>query len=99
MSTETQKQKFTGWPWEHNGECLIYGQSAEEDSECPFVADTARDGASHVYTEEERANARLCAAAPELLAALECYMNGVEIIDGQDITSFAIAAIKKAYGE
>ncbi|HWG41177.1 MAG TPA: hypothetical protein VN688_00205 [Gemmataceae bacterium] len=49
-------------PWEHHGNCLIYGQcSGDDDDEGPFVADVCNH--PNVYTEQERANARRIVAA------------------------------------
>lgn len=46
---------------------------------------------------EHRANANLIASAPELLEALECCLEFIELPD--DCAEKAIAAIKKAKGE
>ncbi|HWG42673.1 MAG TPA: hypothetical protein VN688_07795 [Gemmataceae bacterium] len=50
-------------PWEHHGNCLIYGQCSgdDDDDEAPFVADVCNN--PNVYTEQERANARRIVAA------------------------------------
>jgi hypothetical protein len=49
------------------------------------------------FEADEKA-ARLISAAPELLNILKAMMQGIEIIDEQDITSAALVAIAKAEG-
>ena len=69
----TQAQHTKG-PWEDNGAGLIYGQVSGDDDEAPFVADCCKDGGSGDYDAEEVANARLIAAAPDLLEALQLLL-------------------------
>jgi hypothetical protein len=61
----------TPGPWEDNGIGLIFGQASGNAEEAPFIADVCKDGPGGFYSDEEQANARLIAAAPELLTALE----------------------------
>jgi hypothetical protein len=60
-------------PWEHGDNGLIYGQCGEDDVEAPFVCDVIKDSAMQalgILSPVEEANARLIAAAPELLEAI-----------------------------
>ena len=59
------------------------------------------DGAASQEAEETRANARLIAAAPDLLDALEYMVNTCPAIDpsGEDAHTRARYAIAKATGE
>lgn len=86
------KTQHTPGPWEDNGNGLIYGQSSAD--EAVFVADVCRD--PNAYTEQERVNAGLIAAAPKLLAALEAVClalvpdrvkHGVTHINGECVAS------------
>ena len=53
----------------------------------------------HLSNDEALANARLIAAAPDLLAALELLMNGwISITTSSDTLEIAFAAINKARG-
>jgi hypothetical protein len=68
----------TPGPWEHGDNGLIYGQCREDDAEAPFVCDVIEDSAMQalgILSPVEEANARLIAAAPELLEALEEIYN------------------------
>ncbi len=53
-------------------------------------------------TDEDKANAQLITAAPELLEALRALMENYEIVDGLGFNMFAVTkalrAIKKATG-
>jgi protein-arginine kinase activator protein McsA len=61
----------TPGPWQDNDAGLIYGQVTGDDDEAPFVCDCCAEPGSGEYTEREKANARLIAAAPQLLDALQ----------------------------
>jgi enoyl-CoA hydratase/carnithine racemase len=65
----------TPGPWEDNGDGLIYGQCSGDDDmeEAPLVADVCNVASD--YTDQERANARLIAAAPSLLAACQMVVD------------------------
>jgi hypothetical protein len=65
----TQTTKHTPGPWQDNDAGLIYGQVSADDDEAPFICDVCDNQPD--YTEREKANARLIAAAPELLTALK----------------------------
>ena len=95
-------------PWEDNGNGLIYGQCSGDDDEAPFVADVCTN--PNVYTEQERTNARLIAAAPELLEILRAVaelrrmwrsedeaetIDSIQFMDGLDVLEVD-AAIAKA---
>jgi len=54
---------------------------------------------NNTVTDEMKANARLIAAAPEMLEALEWLMNPKDQLDEQDALDAASAAIAKAKGE
>ena len=94
MKTNTQ---HTPGPWN-------VGDDSPNDYEGPII-DT-RDRAVAVITidhetestPEDRANARLIAAAPELLAMLERVLDGVLRLPPLDIEQ-ALAAIIKATGK
>jgi len=61
----------TPGPWQDNDAGLIYGQVTDDEDEAPFVCDCCNEPGSGEYTEREKANARLIAAAPDMLEALE----------------------------
>ena len=65
----TQTAQHTPGPWQDNDAGLIYGQVTGDDDEAPFICDVCDNQPD--YTARERANARLIAAAPEMLEALE----------------------------
>jgi hypothetical protein len=81
-------------PWEDNGNGLIYGQCSGDDDEAPFVADVCND--PNDYTEQEQANGRLIAAAPELLAACRMVVERWERGDLAEAARACSAAITKA---
>lgn len=93
--------KHTPGPWSQDK----YGNVISADKETIKVEGVSLSGRS---TEETRANARLIAAAPELLAALEAMLEAVrQNIDGIPPTAdqifakaghSAVAAIAKATG-
>ena len=92
--------KHTPGPWFITGsmtkyvEARIPGRMIQEVAACgPTAAD---DG----YGEQQMANARLIAAAPELLDALEEVVQWLELGDHEgQMHSKARAAIAKAKGE
>lgn len=96
----------TPGPWEHGNNGLIYGQCAEDDVEAPFVCDVIEDSAMQalgMLSPIEEANARLIAAAPELLDALTHTLDFLHANDdGEDDVRWRIekaqAAIAKATG-
>jgi hypothetical protein len=65
----TKITQHTAGPWEANAAGLIYGHVGHDEDEAPFVCDVCVSPLE--YTEAERANARLIAAAPELLEAAD----------------------------
>ena len=58
-----------------------------------------RDGSYVISVEEAEANARLCAAAPDLLDALRAMITPTDPRTEDEILSQAFAAIAKATGE
>lgn len=70
--------QHTPGPWQDNEAGLIYGQVADDGDEAPFVADCCVNPGSGEYTDQERANARLIAAAPMLLTALQMIADDSE---------------------
>ena len=62
--------QHTPGPWNTDANCIVSGQSNQENADC-FVADCSQHGETENYTLQELANARLAAAAPDLLAALQ----------------------------
>jgi len=90
----TNTLKFTKSPWEDNGNGLIYGQCSGDDDEAPFVADVC--DSPDVYTDQERANARLIENAPAMLEALrlaQSALNTAPRFRVGDTDSYKIAAI------
>jgi len=69
----------TPGPWQDNEAGLIYGQVSGDDDEAPFVADCCNKPGSGEYTTQEKANARLIAAAPLLLEILRTKARDKEI--------------------
>lgn len=94
--------KHTPGPWwidEHSAEVYGQGRAKEDASRC-IVQFSER------FTKQERADARLIAAAPELLSALvECLpllevaCESTDDPDASDKYERACAAIAKAQGE
>lgn len=98
---------FTPGPWKAHTIKTDYG--------LPYTPVSAKTLLARVYSEafgdheESEANARLIAAAPDLLEALESYVTTMAIAGGGDKALFmaairdadnkARAAIKKATGE
>jgi protein-arginine kinase activator protein McsA len=64
-------QKYTPGPWQYNDAGLIYGQINGEQNEALFVCNVCNEPESDKYSEQEKANARLIATAPELLDLLQ----------------------------
>lgn len=96
-------QTHTPGPWEDNGAGLIYGQVQGDDDEAPFVADVCNNGGAGIYSEQEKINARLIAAAPELLEALDNLAEHIDSKSGDfamraHFLKEAFAAIAKARG-
>jgi len=79
----TQTKNYTKGPWDDNDAGLIYGQVSGDTDEAPFVCDCCENGGSGIYTEQERANARLIAAAPELLESLSLLIDQIESLHDQ----------------
>lgn len=65
----TQTARHTPGPWHDNDAGLVYGQGSGGDDEAPFVCDVCEDQPD--YTEREKANAALIAAAREMPAPLK----------------------------
>jgi hypothetical protein len=111
MTTEQNKSppEHTPGPWVNGDNGLIFGQIGDnqEAHEAPFICDVIPAGAADragigETTPEEKANANLIAAAPELLEALEgiaSYMiDSLGMEHDRDVIK-AMAAIAKARGQ
>lgn len=86
--------KGTPGPWQEKGS-TIYG-----DGRMSPVADVVHfhpDGTS--WTPDDRANARLIAAAPDLLEAVQVLLMSCTYREGGEAHRRAEAAIAKALGE
>lgn len=82
------KTSYTLGPWARESDGFIYaGDEAVASPNC----------SANLDIEEREANARLIAAAPELLEALDAIFNGTGMT-GENM-DLARAAIKKAKGE
>jgi len=99
--------KHTSGPWNVHGTnetgTLIASDAAEHENITASIAVAQPRGEE--WTKEEEANARLIAAAPELLAALESVCNWADMFrdslayeSGRSQIDAARAAIQKATG-
>lgn len=99
---ETKKAQFTPGPWGIESETRSASGSELVVTEANggfSVAEAAHDGAGFSYSMA-RANARLIAAAPDLLAALESLKTSIRTRSNHvDALNAAAAAIAKARGE
>ena len=98
MSTPTT---FTPGPWIHTTDYI--GVHQESTGTC--IADLGSEGAPDIGAEESEANARLIAAAPDLLAALKKALNVMNEVghprhgyECGDERQAAFEAIQKATG-
>lgn len=96
------QRKHTPGPWTVQEEIDGPVQNTRIVAHKKAVASTAQQcGRPHHWNEAE-ANARLIAAAPELLEACEALVNAYSIHDGTvhaRAVDVAVAAIRKATGE
>jgi hypothetical protein len=95
------KTKHTPGPWHHVGDGLVYAEPSFDDIEAPLVCDATEEGWMGP-NDEERANAQLISAAPELLAALQALSDyfGADTDNGLDeLLTQARAAISRATTE
>lgn len=67
------KAKHTPGPWHTTGDGLVYAEPSFDDIEAPLVCDATEEGWMGP-NDEEKANAQLISAAPELLEALRALM-------------------------
>ena len=81
-------QGFTPGPW------LLSGRTVYALNDEGFNRFSALVQDAHTPGDELEANARLMAAAPELLLALECLLKA----DHDDVRAMARAALAKARG-
>ncbi len=88
------KAKHTPGPWHHVGDGLVYTELTSNDDEAIFICDTGNSRAPS-SSEEERANAQLISAAPELLAALQALIAEYE----PNLKTFALNAPRRAIWE
>jgi hypothetical protein len=88
--------KHTPGPWSVDDPHQIWAESAGE-----YVAITRVEDWDTIPREQAEANARLIAAAPELLEALKAMLTNWEEAPayGSDAAAKARAAIAKATGE
>ncbi len=68
------KAKHTPGPWHTTGDGLVYAEPSFDDIEAPLVCDATEEGWMGP-NDEEKANAQLISAAPELLEALILLLN------------------------
>ncbi len=101
----------TPGPWK--SEDTLSGAEVNSDTSGQWASiawlEENRLGSRQVSSDEQRANARLVAAAPELLEALELFVDASlrEVIvsgphkrtEGEKVYASARAAIRKARGE
>jgi hypothetical protein len=69
------KAKHTPGPWHTTGDGLVYAEPSFDDIEAPFICDATDDSQWRAPNDEEKANAQLISAAPELLEALILLLN------------------------
>ena len=101
-----QKQQFTKGKWTVNGQledlCVYGNQSTDDFIECRRVALVTQDGWENPNYEESQANAKLIAAAPDMLRALKrmvsAFKNG-DVNDRAKALQKANQVIKKAIGQ
>ena len=88
--------KHTPGPWEMDGSGAVFGPDGDPIMTCGLYAVCFGEG-----SEEGYANARLIAAAPDLLAACVEFVRKVECGEARSKRSYAQmkAAIKKAEEE
>ena len=93
--------KFTPGPWFITGNMTRYIEARIGGGLIQEVAACGPTEADNGYGEQQMANARLIAAAPELLEALEYMLETNESGDnaGDQARAQARAAIAKARGE
>jgi hypothetical protein len=92
-TTMTDTAKHTPGPWEDNDAGLIYGQMQDDEDQAPFVCDVCNEPGSGSYTEQEKANAILIAAAPDLLHAAELAADALNDLARSDDGTCSISAL------
>src|ERR1700679_4257089 len=90
----TQEHNYTPGPWQDNDAGLIYGQVSGDEDAAPFVCDVCDSPLD--YTEQEKANARLITAAPELVEALELCEDVLSELARLDDGTPSISALNAA---
>ena len=98
-ATHEERQGHTSGPWTVEADdCFFKGVFIPIESDCRVVAEIQPAyGDNGELTEEDRANARLIAAAPEMLAALKALLHARIVRDG-DVIERAQAIIASAEG-
>lgn len=93
--------KFTPGPWFVSGSMTRYVEARIGGGTIQEVAACGPTDADGGYGEQQHANARLIAAAPDLLEALEHLVNHIDVTGSLSIlsTGKARAAIAKARGQ
>lgn len=92
------QDKHTPGPWEATGNFVRSPMHQPEGLPRGVQIVECRDGYFLPHTEEAKANARLIAAAPELLEALNACIDYGAMTGDEWVTSKARAAIAKATG-
>lgn len=91
MNGKREATKHTPGPWALDDDGFVYGEG--------FIVSDPHSS-PEIDLDEREANARLIAAAPELLAALEWALDDPDSeILGEEWANAAQAAIAKAKGE
>ena len=104
------KTEYSPAPWSHEplqstqgADIAIVGSGQviaviQHDPDIQTAAEDEIDGDNVVWTAEDLANARLIAAAPELLAALEAMLDAPDDDSRYNAALDARAAIARAMG-
>lgn len=99
--------KFTPGPWDIDFDVdqspSIWIEAKSNVGVCKIEPCSYDDGLGHRLTDEDWANARLIAAAPELLVALRAIVTAAELHGADSVVFFearnqALEAIAKAEG-
>ena len=100
MGEAERQQRYTPGPWRAKGQ-EVKGVMGVGVAFCGESSTHGSDGSYRVGPKEAESNARLTAAAPELLEALEDLVHQVDRDNKPEWLDLdeAKAAIAKAYGE
>lgn len=93
---------YTPGPWDAEDStygCAVRDPSGMTVAWCGIHVSVGVDGARKIHKSQTTKNARLIAAAPDLLAALKCLIADLgDALDGMPAIAMARAAIAKASG-